>query len=743
MNIVKFTRYTQRAKDNQRFERLLQACCQTTLNYTRKLLSRALDKLDDQLFAYSEKAIDNNTQSKYFEAMKALRIERKDFERHFYQGVFKGFENFFNGIEQTQTSAKPEIGQLALIDENAFEEALAVENIETRVNTLYSEEMYLLNLRMAVLNSGHKLGEQNPALPTSPSHICLLLKTGLKKLELDVDVKIVFCKIFDKMVMGEMKALYDAINRHLQKAGVLPNLRYSTAKQPAPKPNAPAQIATNQTAANPAAVNQTATHQTYAPTQAPDNTHQSHNIQQFKTILSQLAARKDVPPEIPTAQAVQPPVLLNALSNIQQSISNQASDVRLALQETTRLNERLDKEIRQMQQGDQQTQIDRESTDTIDLVGMLFNAMLQDESLPAIVKALLSNLQTPYIKIALKDKGLFTFDYHPARRLLNKLVEGGCRFVSENEGDRGVFQQMEIVVRTVLEKYVNNVALFDYLLADFEKFLLHFATRMKHLEKRAVETEKGKEKMGQARTRASQAIREKTKGQFLPKPFQKLLSDPWHQLLVLIALSGDNRDIKWADAVHAIDELAWSATPKITDEEREAHNAMVVPLMIFLQRGLRLVGYLENDIETLLQQIEHIQTQAYSADLDNELVTQLSHEPEPEPEPEPEKIDETAALIKAPPQDIEQTIQMLKAFEYDSLFEFEEEQHKFKFVWYSTASHKFMFVDQYNIKVKMINEKVFAQAWLDKQARHITAHPKPFVDSALGKIEQTLSVNHP
>ena len=58
--------------------------------------------------------------------------------------------------------------------------------------------------------------------------------------------------------------------------------------------------------------------------------------------------------------------------------------------------------------------------------------MLSDENLPDSVKALLSYMHTPFLKLAFGDPG-FERPEHPARVLLNSLAEAGTRFVG-NDG---------------------------------------------------------------------------------------------------------------------------------------------------------------------------------------------------------------------------------------------------------------------------------------------------------------------
>jgi hypothetical protein len=57
--------------------------------------------------------------------------------------------------------------------------------------------------------------------------------------------------------------------------------------------------------------------------------------------------------------------------------------------------------------------------DTIDLVGMLFEFILEDRNLPAEMQVLLARLQIPYLKAAILDRKMFAHRQHPARRLLD------------------------------------------------------------------------------------------------------------------------------------------------------------------------------------------------------------------------------------------------------------------------------------------------------------------------------------
>ena len=84
-------------------------------------------------------------------------------------------------------------------------------------------------------------------------------------------------------------------------------------------------------------------------------------------------------------------------------------------------------------------QLPAADANVIELVGMMFEYMLQEEDLPNLVKALLSRLHTPMLKVAVIDKTFFTHAGHSARKLLNDMTRAGKRWVDESAIDRGIF----------------------------------------------------------------------------------------------------------------------------------------------------------------------------------------------------------------------------------------------------------------------------------------------------------------
>jgi hypothetical protein len=69
--------------------------------------------------------------------------------------------------------------------------------------------------------------------------------------------------------------------------------------------------------------------------------------------------------------------------------------------------------------------VDQQSSDVINLVTLLYDAIWQDESVPIPIKELIGRTQITIIKVALSDTTFFNKKDHPARMVLNDFAAAG------------------------------------------------------------------------------------------------------------------------------------------------------------------------------------------------------------------------------------------------------------------------------------------------------------------------------
>jgi hypothetical protein len=250
--------------------------------------------------------------------------------------------------------------------------------------------------------------------------------------------------------------------------------------------------------------------------------------------------------------------------------------------------------------------------DTIDLVGMLFEFILQDRNLPSQVQAILARLQIPYLKAAILDKEMFARPDHPARLLLDELAKLGLGWSEEADRDGRIFGKIREIVEALLKDFDEDVGIFQRMLENLRNFIQGHQKRAEVAEQRTAETTKGKEKLQAARRSAAREILQRIEDKALPDVIRNLLTRPWANVIVLTILRQGENSHQWRTSLRIADELVWSAEPKRFDAERNRLRALVPELEKALRQGLSMVAYHEHDIDVLLGELR----QFYDLQLD-------------------------------------------------------------------------------------------------------------------------------
>ncbi|MFT7689161.1 MAG: hypothetical protein ACI9FB_004529, partial [Candidatus Azotimanducaceae bacterium] len=86
----------------------------------------------------------------------------------------------------------------------------------------------------------------------------------------------------------------------------------------------------------------------------------------------------------------------------------------------------------------------QQSSDIINLVTLLYDAIWQDESVPIPIKELIGRTQITIIKVALSDTDFFNRENHPARRILNEFASAGIGWTEvENLAKDPLYKEIE------------------------------------------------------------------------------------------------------------------------------------------------------------------------------------------------------------------------------------------------------------------------------------------------------------
>ena len=611
------------------------------------LLRKLFESADDALFAMADKAGTNGDQAHYFDAMRELRLQRK----HIATEVIKGVIQSFNEMGSYQSSIQSEknasaLDELALVQNDDLELKVAIESMSSRVRSASGANLEEIRLRCESLVAPLTLKPEQ--VPVGPEILSEHFVKGAEKLDVSIRAKLVLLKLFEKYVLTEMLTVYAEANQLLMKSGILPDLKANQAvKRPASRPTQSTQKndAFNQEVL--AEDERVGNADDLVPTLQVAYTGQgdgeSIGLADIHSLLHPNRSASSEPPVLNLSH-YEKRDLVNTLSGFQaeQIIDAQNRETCQVIDFRSILNTRLAKE-----QSVSATFSEMDD-DVINLVSMLFEFILDDPQLQPIMKALISRLQIPILKVALMDRTFFSKGGHPARKLLNLIASSAIGWTEAPNGRTDHLRnKIEYVVDTVLKQFDDRVELFAELLEDFSAFTDKENRRGLLIERRIKDSEQGKAANEVARQRVQDMLNGAMKNRTIPDCVLELLRDGWSNLMVLHYLKDGDESTDWQQDCELVGDLIWTVSP--SNEEGDARSKLLrkIPGVIKrLRDGLKEAGFDEFRTKALLQDLEkeHVKTLG-SLQAVNDVVTETV-EPKALPEdaqPDNEHLADTVA----------------------------------------------------------------------------------------------------
>lgn len=738
-------------------EKPAEALAQVRIHALKRLTALAttlFENADDALFDLASKADNNAVQAQYFDGMREVRKKRQQIESRFQEQLARQFVDFAagRGIVAKPESSNGELS-LSLVENTELEESLAVASMVAKTENRLQRVLFAINQRLSHI-SNQRVEDTNS--PVGPAAVGQAFRLASGELEVELAVRLIIYKLFDRYVMGGLDQFYDELNALLVHAGVLPQIRASVARRPgspAPPPR-PGEMA-------PAipGLEQAETANSYVPVDAAAAELQANLYSSLRALLATRRGGEAAPdgsvasyvPSTynPNVVPLNPAELLSALSILQsQSVSAQsaAESAQVAL----RVKEELLGQAGKLR-GENGANVSNADEDTIDLVGMLFEYILQDRNLPAQMQALLGRLQIPFLKVALLDKHLFARRTHPARVLLDSLAQACVGWSEESDRDRRLYDKVKEIVESLLKDFEDDLGIFDRVRVDFEAFAETNKRRAELAEQRASEATRGREKLTEARRTAAREITLRIESRGMPEMIRNVLSRPWANYLVLVLLRQGETSDEWRHALRFADELIWSVQPKHNAAERERLVAVLPQLEKTLRHGLATVAFDETDVRRLMQQLNVL----YQALLQPVAPTATTEAPlleltDPLPPATQDGGDTVMSAIaeEEPPapaadQLDESWITAVRELKVGTWIEFFDEQgakERAKLSWISPISSKYLFVNRKGLKVA---DRTLLQLASDLAESRITVLEEvPLFDRALDAIVERLKSTH-
>ncbi|SEK59694.1 Protein of unknown function [Pseudoxanthomonas sp. GM95] len=582
--------------------RLLEQARVTVLPALVTAFGDALGKFDDALFDRAERA--GPAQMAFLDGMRELRRQREPAISRFRQHLEKAWQALEDGVPLSIDTAltDPNVTGLSLVSETELESRLAARNLASVVGRDCRQVLTRLDRRLGIIAAVGDLDSDHN--PIGPEHVGVAMHEAFSGCDFTLDVRLTVIKLGERELVPHLARIYEVLDQMLVQAGVVGEL--PAARKPAPpRPvTPPAQIPGLDTveSRNVADLGMPAGNDDALPAWMARFTERLRGSEPWQSgaeAAGGYAGTNYAGAADPSMGVGAQGVLLEALHHLLQesrghrgepsadygtgrghaggglegdtrSLSKREMLSVLSSLQTTpsatlqraaaggtneSLAQRLKSEVLnnagQLGMEPGSTRLSPVDEDAIDLVGMLFDVMLDERDLEVQSRELMGKLVVPFVKVALLDRRMFVQKTHPARRLLNVLAEACEGNTGESAAERVLMAKVEEVVDRLVAEFNENLAIFLTLEEEFRDFLGQHKRRIEIAERRATELQRGQERLEAARARASAELAKRLEGRRVPQTIEDFLRQPWAHHLTM-ALLRDGEDSSMAASALAL-----------------------------------------------------------------------------------------------------------------------------------------------------------------------------------------------
>ncbi|WP_212645214.1 DUF1631 family protein [Delftia sp. PE138] len=226
---------------------------------------------------------------------------------------------------------------------------------------------------------------------------------------------------------------------------------------------------------------------------------------------------------------------------------------------------------------------------TIEIVALMFQAILTEDRIPPSVRVWFARLQVPVLRVALAEPEFFSNLRHPARLLIDRL--GSCVMGFDASSISGSALESEIrrIVQVIEQYPETGQKVFVLVLREFEDFLARYLTQSQDKAKIVTVAQQVEQKETLA-IQYTIELRHLLTDMPVRKEIREFLFKTWTEVLALAAVRHGAKDARTMRFKQAASELVWAASAKPTRQERSRVIQTLPTLLQTLREGLALIG---------------------------------------------------------------------------------------------------------------------------------------------------------
>ena len=289
---------------------------------------------------------------------------------------------------------------------------------------------------------------------------------------------------------------------------------------------------------------------------------------------------------------------------------------------------------------------------TIEIVALLFQSILTEERIPAVVRVWFARLQMPVLRVAVSEPDFFATIDHPARRLIDRMGACVMGFDATSRAIGDILQKEIKRVVQVVEAYPDTGRrVFQTVLTEFEKFLEHYFKNENEASRKGVSLAQQVEQRETMAIQYTIELRKMLNEVPVQEGVREFLFHVWADVLAMTAVKSGAQGDATKAMKRAAADLIWSASAKVSREERAEVIRRLPPLLKTLREGMDQAGVPMEKQDEHIQRLNNSLAAAFTAKAAaipherlEELMARLETLEELLPEAEDIDIDESLVL---------------------------------------------------------------------------------------------------
>lgn len=579
---------------------ILADCHERGWQYLSDHVQKLLDNADDALFELADRALNASEQNLYFEAMREIRVHRRRLEDDFRSHLLTPFRSLMGASTSGSGSGlKP----LELLDYDDIEEQVAVESMASKASKRFVMPIASLvaSFEGWSASNGSVVALSENQVPFGPLRICDAFAKATRDLDITIKPKLVLFKLFDRHVVSEFGGLYNELSEILRAAGfyIEADLNSKKAEGQLPGDESP-EVEEDEVV-------------TESKAEVIDLDEMAEQAAgSVFDVLKSLFAGATTSAESGKVQ-VSRTSLMSVLQELQGSELERllhANSQTVFAGEFTQLTSDMAARLRGISSGElaeSEEGLAQRDFDVINLVSLLFQYILEDDSIASPMRGLIAHLQIPVLKAAMLDKRFFSKEGHPARLLLNTISDACIGWQAEGDIDEDpLYIEIESIVKDVLSRADGTAGVFEEALEEFKAYLQQEQRRAELVNKRLQDVQDSQKVADEARKAVDDLLDGKMQQNAVPEPLSTILREGWSKVLFLNYVQHGQDSGVWRQSVALVDSLIWSVQPVANAAHRDKLLSELPTMLEDLRAGLNQVGYNPYDLKEQLQQLEAV-----------------------------------------------------------------------------------------------------------------------------------------